>query len=120
MNNASLDSLSLESYTPDCHLLTSLDEEQHPREDEELGDSCIAAWDSVLCWPRTKAGNMAVQPCFDELHGIRYDVSREYKHTYVYIQSAILFCVQGRFSGYTARILSLYRYSREGKLDSAW
>ncbi|GLH07607.1 Diuretic hormone receptor, partial [Gryllus bimaculatus] len=35
---------------------------------------CAIAWDGVNCWPETPAGALAVQPCFDELNGIRYDI----------------------------------------------
>jgi hypothetical protein len=39
---------------------------------------CNRSWDSLLCWPKTSAGSLAVLPCFEELNGIKYDVSREY------------------------------------------
>ncbi len=73
MSNESLDSLESlghEPYVPNCRILTG-DNEEHT-----LGDSCEPAWDSVLCWPRTKVGSMAVQACFEELYGIRYDVNQ--------------------------------------------
>ena len=31
-----------------------------------------------MCWPRTRIGSVAVQPCFGEFRGLRYDISREY------------------------------------------
>ncbi|XP_011493880.1 PREDICTED: diuretic hormone receptor-like [Ceratosolen solmsi marchali] len=49
------------------------------RLDEEIAEiepNCLASWDSLLCWPRTRVGSLAVQPCFEELHGIEYDSSQ--------------------------------------------
>ncbi|GLH07596.1 CRF/DH receptor 2 variant A [Gryllus bimaculatus] len=40
------------------------------------GGRCPLLWDGLLCWPPTRAGALAVQPCIDELYGIRYDVSQ--------------------------------------------
>jgi len=45
------------------------------------GDSglfCPYSYDTLLCWPKTPAGNLALLPCFEELNGIKYDTSREY------------------------------------------
>ncbi|KAI4498586.1 hypothetical protein M0802_006292 [Mischocyttarus mexicanus] len=36
-------------------------------------DGCEINWDSLLCWPYTSPGTLAVLPCFEELNGIRYD-----------------------------------------------
>ncbi|KAG7188237.1 hypothetical protein KM043_016100 [Ampulex compressa] len=41
---------------------------------------CEVSWDSLLCWPETPAGSLAIIPCFDELNGIPYDNSREYAY----------------------------------------
>ncbi|KAL1465536.1 hypothetical protein WDU94_005094 [Cyamophila willieti] len=38
---------------------------------------CPRQWDSVLCWPPTKNGSLAIVPCFGEMNGIQYDTSRE-------------------------------------------
>ncbi|XP_050523256.1 diuretic hormone receptor-like [Daktulosphaira vitifoliae] len=37
---------------------------------------CNASSDSLLCWPPTEAGRMAIQPCFAELQGLKYDISK--------------------------------------------
>ena len=39
---------------------------------------CPYSYDTLLCWPKTPAGNLAILPCFEELNGIKYDTSREY------------------------------------------
>ncbi|XP_017147831.1 diuretic hormone receptor isoform X1 [Drosophila miranda] len=36
---------------------------------------CPSAFDSVLCWPRTKAATLAVLPCFEEFKGVHYDTT---------------------------------------------
>ncbi|KAM8713057.1 hypothetical protein ACLKA7_013383 [Drosophila subpalustris] len=36
---------------------------------------CPTAFDSVLCWPRTKAGSWAILPCFEEFKGVHYDTT---------------------------------------------
>ncbi|XP_063240041.1 diuretic hormone receptor-like isoform X2 [Bacillus rossius redtenbacheri] len=41
----------------------------------EEGAWCPAAWDMVLCWPRTRAGTTARLPCFEEFKGVKYDTS---------------------------------------------
>lgn len=38
---------------------------------------CDINWDSLLCWPYTPSGMLAKLPCFAELHGIKYDTTRE-------------------------------------------
>lgn len=43
----------------------------------ESGLFCPYAYDTLLCWPKTPAGTLALLPCFDELNGIKYDTSRE-------------------------------------------
>jgi hypothetical protein len=48
-----------------------------PPPEAKGGPFCDQAWDSLLCWPPTTAGQLASQPCFDELNGIKYDTSRE-------------------------------------------
>ncbi|KAK2580795.1 hypothetical protein KPH14_011529 [Odynerus spinipes] len=51
--------------------------EQHRGIDEEGWtegrEGCEVSWDSLLCWPYTQPGTLAVLPCFEELHGIPYD-----------------------------------------------
>ncbi|XP_054286295.1 diuretic hormone receptor-like [Macrosteles quadrilineatus] len=37
---------------------------------------CPRAWDYVLCWPPTQVNSSAVIPCFPELNGIKYDISK--------------------------------------------
>ncbi|XP_037941692.1 homeobox protein 5-like [Teleopsis dalmanni] len=41
-------------------------------------DFCFTQFDTILCWPRTPRGTLAVLPCLDELQGIQYDSSRKY------------------------------------------
>lgn len=38
-------------------------------------DHCPTQFDSILCWPRTARGTLAVLQCMDELQGIHYDSS---------------------------------------------
>lgn len=40
---------------------------------------CLTQFDSILCWPRTARGTLAVLQCMDELQGIHYDSSSEYQ-----------------------------------------
>uniref|UniRef100_A0A8D9DY41 Diuretic hormone receptor n=1 Tax=Cacopsylla melanoneura TaxID=428564 RepID=A0A8D9DY41_9HEMI len=37
---------------------------------------CLRQWDSLLCWPPTKNGSLAIVPCFGEMNGIQYDTSQ--------------------------------------------
>ncbi|KAH8410947.1 hypothetical protein KR222_000820, partial [Zaprionus bogoriensis] len=39
-------------------------------------DHCPTQFDSILCWPRTARGTLAVLQCMDELQGIHYDSSK--------------------------------------------
>jgi len=39
---------------------------------------CPSSFDSVLCWPRTNAGSLAVLPCFEEFKGVHYDTTGGY------------------------------------------
>nr|XP_016927882.1 diuretic hormone receptor [Drosophila suzukii]XP_036669507.1 diuretic hormone receptor [Drosophila suzukii] len=39
-------------------------------------DHCRTQFDSILCWPRTARGTLAVLQCMDELQGIHYDSSK--------------------------------------------
>ncbi|EDW74263.1 uncharacterized protein Dwil_GK21476 [Drosophila willistoni] len=41
-----------------------------------LSDHCLTQFDSILCWPRTARGTLAVLQCMDELQGIHYDSSK--------------------------------------------
>lgn len=38
-------------------------------------DHCLSQFDTILCWPRTARGTLAVLQCMDELQGIHYDSS---------------------------------------------
>lgn len=40
-------------------------------------DYCPTSTDSILCWPRTYKGVLAVLPCLDEFQGIQYDINRK-------------------------------------------
>ncbi|GAB0096161.1 diuretic hormone receptor [Sergentomyia squamirostris] len=42
----------------------------------EEEESCSVFFDSVLCWPRTPAATYAVQPCFSEFKGVKYDTTQ--------------------------------------------
>ncbi|XP_064542956.1 diuretic hormone receptor [Drosophila montana] len=39
-------------------------------------DHCLTQFDTILCWPRTARGTLAVLQCMDELQGIHYDSSK--------------------------------------------
>ncbi|XP_037941693.1 diuretic hormone receptor-like [Teleopsis dalmanni] len=55
-------------------------------------DFCFTQFDTILCWPRTPRGTLAVLPCLDELQGIQYDSS----------QNATRFChLNGTWEKYT-------------------
>jgi hypothetical protein len=45
---------------------------------EASGLFCPHSYDTLLCWPKTPAGTLAILPCFEELNGIKYDTTREY------------------------------------------
>lgn len=47
-------------------------------------DGCDVDWDSVLCWPESPPGTLVKVPCFEELHGILYDSTREFTNKYYY------------------------------------
>jgi hypothetical protein len=49
----------------------------------ESGLFCPYSYDTLLCWPKTPAGNLALLPCFAELNGIKYDTSREYHYLFL-------------------------------------
>lgn len=51
---------------------------------------CEHSWDSLLCWPATPAGQLASQPCFDELNGISYDTSRKWHPCFLFVSIRIL------------------------------
>lgn len=58
------------------------------RQEQPYEAGCEVDWDSLLCWPHTSPGSLAVLPCFDELNGIPYDKSREYIfmfRTYIFL-----------------------------------
>jgi hypothetical protein len=44
---------------------------------------CPYSYDTLLCWPKTPAGNLALLPCFEEFNGIKYDTSREYPYLFL-------------------------------------
>jgi hypothetical protein len=48
---------------------------------EASGLYCPYFYDTLLCWPKTPAGTLALLPCFEELNGIKYDTTREYPHS---------------------------------------
>lgn len=54
---------------------------------------CPYSYDSLLCWPRTPAGTLAVLPCFEELNGVKYDTSREYSSSFRALVELSLFTV---------------------------
>uniref|UniRef100_A0ABD2WMQ7 G-protein coupled receptors family 2 profile 2 domain-containing protein n=1 Tax=Trichogramma kaykai TaxID=54128 RepID=A0ABD2WMQ7_9HYME len=37
---------------------------------------CPVFWDTLMCWPRSKAGTLVQQSCFAEFNGIKYDSSQ--------------------------------------------
>ncbi|XP_024084858.1 diuretic hormone receptor-like isoform X2 [Cimex lectularius] len=44
-------------------------------EERDQKDVCERSWDGLLCWPPSRPG-AAYLPCFEELHGIKYDTSQ--------------------------------------------
>ena len=50
--------------------------------DGDSGLFCPFSYDTLLCWPKTPAGTLAILPCFEELNGIKYDTSREYSYVF--------------------------------------
>ncbi|XP_017039191.1 diuretic hormone receptor isoform X1 [Drosophila ficusphila] len=58
---------------------TQLCQEQADLEAQTAGGKrilqCPSSFDSVLCWPRTNAGSLAVLPCFEEFKGVHYDTT---------------------------------------------
>lgn len=44
----------------------------------EKGGYCNASYDSILCWPPTPLNSTAIQKCFSEFNGFKYDDTREY------------------------------------------
>ncbi|XP_023706717.1 diuretic hormone receptor isoform X4 [Cryptotermes secundus] len=53
---------------------------------------CPNFYDTLLCWPKTPAGTLAVLPCLEELNGIKYDTT----------QNASRFChSNGTWDNYT-------------------
>lgn len=53
---------------------------------------CPTSSDSILCWPRTYKGVLAVLSCLDEFQGIQYDINREFFFLFLkYFQTIILF-----------------------------
>jgi hypothetical protein len=53
------------------------------RSGTESGLFCPYSYDTLLCWPKTPAGNLALLPCIAELNGIKYDTSREYHYLFL-------------------------------------
>lgn len=49
---------------------------KYRRQEQPHEAGCEVDWDSLLCWPHTSPGTVAVLPCFEELNGIRYDNSQ--------------------------------------------
>lgn len=61
------------------HTLTCLNNHMNlTSELSEKGGFCNTSWDSVLCWPPTPLNTTAVQNCFSEYNGVRYDDTRKY------------------------------------------
>ncbi|XP_030388497.1 diuretic hormone receptor [Scaptodrosophila lebanonensis] len=55
-------------------------------------DHCLTQFDSILCWPRTARGTLAVLQCMAELKGIHYDSTK----------NATRFCqANGTWANYT-------------------
>ncbi|XP_072156913.1 diuretic hormone receptor isoform X2 [Bemisia tabaci] len=56
----------------ECTIKAHLDKEKGLTSPE----FCPRTWDSLLCWPPTRPGSVALQPCFSELNGIPYDTTQ--------------------------------------------
>ncbi|XP_017836189.1 diuretic hormone receptor isoform X1 [Drosophila busckii] len=55
-----------------CLLQQHLEEQTYGN----VSDHCPTQFDTILCWPRTPRGTLAVLQCMDELQGIHYDSSK--------------------------------------------
>lgn len=73
--DVSLDDLARlnESLELNCAIQAHLETEL-----QQDGVHCPTSFDSILCWPRTAAGQVALLPCLAEFKGVHYDKSREY------------------------------------------
>jgi hypothetical protein len=60
---------------------------------ETSGPFCPYFYDTLLCWPKTPAGTLALLPCFEELNGIKYDTAREYSRMFRFLFSRHVFTV---------------------------
>ncbi|KAH8347996.1 hypothetical protein KR084_002966 [Drosophila pseudotakahashii] len=69
----------LKNRTQECLQQQQREEEQASLEALASGGKrilqCPSSFDSVLCWPRTNAGSLAVLPCIEEFKGIHYDTT---------------------------------------------
>lgn len=62
-----------------------LEYEHQDQNKKEERLECEVDWDTILCWPRTLPGTLAIIPCFEELNGIPYDNTRKYIYvTFMY------------------------------------
>lgn len=52
---------------------------------------CPVKFDSVLCWPETPAGTLAIMPCFSEFQGLNYDSSRKWHCNWSQYSKNIIF-----------------------------
>lgn len=52
---------------------------------------CPVIFDSVLCWPQTSAGTLAILPCFNEFKGMKYDSSRKSQIILYYYRKLFFF-----------------------------
>nr|QRN45474.1 diuretic hormone receptor CRF-DH isoform X2 [Carausius morosus] len=59
----------------DC-MYRSAAEDATTAADDEGQPMCPTVWDTILCWPRTPAGTLAMLPCFEEFKGVKYDSSQ--------------------------------------------
>lgn len=48
-----------------------------------LSGYCPTMFDSILCWPKTKAGTLASLQCLEEFRGVHYDTSSENQSNHI-------------------------------------
>lgn len=61
----------------DIHLKCLVREHLELQKYGNTTDYCPTSTDSILCWPRTYKGVLAILPCLDEFQGIQYDINRK-------------------------------------------
>ncbi|XP_037946618.1 diuretic hormone receptor isoform X2 [Teleopsis dalmanni] len=74
--NNTLERICLEQQQRDAEQHKPNDSATNIRLHSALAAGCPVSFDSVLCWPRTPPGKLAVLPCFEEFKGVHYDTTQ--------------------------------------------